>query len=236
MPFTGAVTIGYAFEAKDHSEKVHRLPPPPNANGERDYSKIYSAILNVLDVEPGQVFEKSDKRRPCVFTRKEDMEMIESILDQLSDKQWQQTFDVFEFNLLFQALKNKVLEYDTSATHEPIRLTITNAFIEQDRYDATPNISCDFHENEDVTRHCALSYVRRWFFLCCDHICVKIGIKPIPGKHLPANALVDPPAPFDEDPFEPRTKKRDDDQFSCVSSAYTGYSKFSDSDDSSSDD
>lgn len=217
---------------------MHRLPPPPNADGEKDYSKIFSAILGVLDVVPGQQFDKSDKHRPCLFTRKEDTEMIESILDQLSDKQWQQTFDVFEFNLLFHGLKNKVLEYNTEVNHEPIRLTVTNTFIEQDRYDATPNISCDFHENEDATRHCALSYVRRWFFLCADHICEKIGVQLVPGKHLPSNARLAPPMPFDDDPFESKSKKRDDgsNEFSCVSSSYGGYSKFSDSDDSSSDD
>ncbi|XP_055308371.1 protein maelstrom homolog isoform X1 [Sitodiplosis mosellana] len=228
------VTIGYAFEAKDRSEKVHRLPPPPNALGEKDYEKIYSAILGVLDSEPGQTFDKSDSRRPYVFTRKEDNEVIESILDQLSEvaeKQWHTTFDVFDFELLFNELKNNV-----ELATEPIRITVTNTFIEQDRYDSTPNISCDFHENEDVTRHCALSYVRRWFFLCADHICEKIGVKLVPGKHLPANARLEAPIPFEDYPFIQSGKKRSDDQYSSVSSSYTGYSKFSDSDDSSSDD
>ncbi|XP_055309099.1 protein maelstrom 2-like [Sitodiplosis mosellana] len=232
----GTVTIGYAFEAKDRSEKVHRLPPPPNALGEKDYEKIYSTILGVLDVVPGQKFEKNDERRPCVFIRREDIEMIESILDQLSDHTWQNTFDVFDFNLLFNRLKNKV-EVETKAglSVDPIRITVSDSFIEQDRYDATPNISCDFHENEDVTRHCALSYVRRWFFLCADHVCEKICVKLVPGKHLPINAQIAPPLPFEDDPFESKGNKRDDDQYSCISSSYTGYSKFSDSDDSSSD-
>lgn len=231
---TDAVAIGYAYEAKERSEKVHRLPPHPNALGEKDYKVIYKGILGVLGVDPENAkFEKGDRKRPCVFIRKQDMEMIESILDQLSEYQWKQTFDVFELELLFNELKNKV-----ELTDEPLRITVTNAFIEQDRYDATPNISCDFHENEDVTRHCALSYVRRWFFLFADHICEKIGVQLVAGKHLPANARLAPPIPFDEDddPFEQDDKKHEDDHYSCVSSSYTGYSKFADSDDSSSDD
>lgn len=223
--FIETVAIGYAYEAKEHSERRHRLPPPPDALGEKNYGTIYTALLNVLGVKPGDQFEKSDRRRPCVFTRKEDTEMIESILDQLSDQQWQQTFDVFEFELLFNELKNKV-DVDTG----PIRITLTNAFIEQDRYDATPNISCNFHEDVDATRHCALSYVRRWFFLCADHVCEKIGVKLVPGKHLPINARLEPPEPFEDEPNE---MQRDDDRYSGVASSRIGFQKFTDSEDSS---
>lgn len=227
---SGEVAIGYAYEAKLRSEKVHRLPPPTNAMGEKNYETIYKAMLDVIEVRPDQRFDKSDDRRPCVFIRKEDTEMIESVLDQLSDQQWKETFDVFELELLFNRLKNKAND-----DFEPIRISVTNSFIEQDRYDATPNISCDFHENEDATRHCALSYVRRWFFLFCDHVCEKIGIKLIPGKHLPSDALIGAPQQFDA--FgQDAGKSRRDDHCSFVSSAYSGYSKFNDMDDSSSED
>lgn len=226
--------LDYAFEAKVNSEKYHRLPPPPDALGEQSYEKVYTGILDVLGVRSGQIFEKGDERRPYVFTRKQDTDMIESILDQLSNQQWTQIFDVFELELLFNILKNKV-DFES----EPLRITVTNAFIEQDRYDATPNISCDFHENEDATRHCSLSYVRRWFYLFADHICEKIGVRLVSGKHLPSNARLPEVAPFEDDLFEDEgKKKRDrDDDYSYASSTYTGYSKFEpDSDSSSSDD
>lgn len=180
------------------------------------------AILDVLGVEPGEQIDQSDERRPCVFIRKQDTEMIESILDQISYQQWKQTFDVFELELLFNKLKNKVGDLNS----DPIRITVSNAFIEQDRYDATPNISCDFHEKEDTTRHCSLSYVRRWFFLFCDHVCEHIGVNLMAGKHLPTNALLAPPAPFDDDPFEDGNKSKNDNHYACVSSAYHGYNKF----------
>lgn len=230
----GTVTLGYAFEAKNRSEKYHRLPPPTSAMGEKDYEKVYAGILDVLDARHGQIFDKDDDRRPCVFIQQQDTEMIESILDQLSDKQWSQTFDVFHLELLFNQLKNLVQQQQGE---EPLRISVTNAFIEQDRYDATPNISCDFHETEDATRHCALSYVRRWFFLFADHICEKIDVKLVAGKHLPSNAALVPPPPFEEDTYDDTNKKNDNEAHgSRMSPTYTGYSKFAtDSDSSDSD-
>lgn len=110
--------------------------------------------------------------------------MISSILSTLSGRDailYTQQFDVFDLEILFNAMKN-IGEVD------PIRITVTNAFLERDRFDATANISCDFHEDEDVTRHCALSYVQRWYFEFCDHVCEKLGIDLEAGKHLPGNA------------------------------------------------
>lgn len=245
------MTIGYAYEAKAHSEQTHRLPPPPQAFGERNYERIFNGILDMFDVRIGQTFSKDNAKRPFVFIREQDMEMIESILDQLSDRQWRQIFDVFSLELLFNRLKNKV---QTNIGAEPIRITVTSVFIEQDRYDATPNISCDFHEKEDATRHCSLSYVTRWFYLFADHICEKIDVKLVPGRHLPINAALDPPPPFDDDDDayddvneaaatsrngRNRVKKEHDDDGarSMVSTAYSGYSKFQNDDvsDTSSD-
>lgn len=223
------------------------MPPPPAAEGEKNYNRIYREILNVLDTPPERTFEKDNPKRPFVFTREQDMEMIESILDQLSDKQWRETFDVFHLELFFNRLKNKV---ETNLGRDPIRITVSNVFIEQDRYDATPGISCDFHEKEDATRHCSLSYVRRWYFLFADHICEKIGVKLEPGRHLPSNVALDPPVPFEDDTYHDvnsrnngatasgrngAKKEEYDDGSSMVSSACTGYSKFENDDDSESD-
>lgn len=122
MTFTGTVELGYAFEAKDNSEKYHRLPPPPNALGERNYEKVYTGILDVLGVRSGQIFGKDDEQRPYIFTRKQDTDMIESILDQLSNQQWTHILDVFELEFLFNLLKNKV-------DIDQLRITVTNAFI-----------------------------------------------------------------------------------------------------------
>lgn len=230
------------------------MPPPPNAFGEARYPLIYREILKLFNIAEDDQFAKSDERRPCVFVLKNSIDVIKSILDQLSENKWQEQFDVFELELLFNELRN-CNELDG----DKLRVTVTNAFIEQDKYDATANISCDFHEKEDVTRHCALSYIRRWYFLFCDHICEKIGVKLEPGKHLPANADTSAVKPFSEDeedddgankPQRKRNRWSDDESKSSSNpyqgdaSACSGYVKLeesesitdSDTDSNSSDD
>ncbi|XP_031638316.1 protein maelstrom homolog [Contarinia nasturtii] len=225
----GTVAMGYAFEAQERSQKIHRLPTPPDALGEKNYENVYKSILDVLGVQIGETFDLNDNRRPSVYIRKQDMEMMESILDQLSENQWQNTFNLFELELLFHELKNKV-------TDVRVPISVTNSFIEQDKYDALANISCDHHEKEDATRHCALSCVQRWFYLFADHICEKIDVRLVPGTHLPINARLTPVQGFEDDLFnQPQTSNRDDDHRSVMSSSYTGYSRHTDSDSSSDD-
>lgn len=181
----GVVKVGYAFEAKDRSERLHHMPPPPNAMGEKDYNVIYSGILDILGIGLESIYEKEDPRRPCVFVRQEDMEMLESILNQLSyDMRWKSQFDLFALEQLFYELKNAV-DFDPEQPQKKIPITVTSYFIQQDRFDLTPNIACDFHEHADVSQRCSLSYVRRWFFTVADHIVKKIDIDVILGVHLP---------------------------------------------------
>lgn len=137
--------MGYAFEAKERSEKIHRLPLPDSADavGEKIYENVYKGILDILDVELGQTFDRENEDRPSVYIRKQDMEMMESILDQLSENQWRHTFDLFELEYLFFILKNKV---DGGG----ILISVTNSFIEQDRFDN--------NLNETFTKYLTCSY------------------------------------------------------------------------------
>lgn len=66
---------------------------------------------------------------------------------------------------------------------------ILDYWLYQDKYAVVPNISCDFHEPKDSFKHCALSHVRRWFFLFADHISKHINAPLIPGKHIPAHVV-----------------------------------------------
>lgn len=119
------VKVGYAFETKDYSERIHRIPPPgsPDAMGEKDYNKIYAGILDVIGIETDEKYEKHNILRPCLYVRKDDIEMIESVLDQLSfDMKWREKFDIFELELLFNELKNAIdLDPETPAKKYPIR-------------------------------------------------------------------------------------------------------------------
>lgn len=112
------------------------------------------------------------------------MEMIRSVLQQLSQVakvDYNDQFDVFELELFLNELRN-VFETDEE---EKIPISISNAQLERDQFDSTGNLSCDYHENEDLTKYCALSFVRRWFYDCCDYVLDKFQIEMLPGKHKP---------------------------------------------------
>lgn len=125
------VQTGYAFEAKDRYERIHRLPPPPDAMGESHYDKIFDSILDILGIKYTDRYPKGDECRPTIFIRKEDTPMIESILDQLAyDNPWREMFDLFEFETLFNELKNAA-EFDMNDTRPKIPISVSSYFIEQ---------------------------------------------------------------------------------------------------------
>lgn len=125
------VQVGYAFEAKDRYERIHRLPPPPDAMGETHFDKIFASILDILGIKATDRYPKGDEHRPMVFIRKEDMPMIESILDQMAyDNPWRDMFDLFEFEIFFNELKNAA-EFDMADTRPRIPISVSTYFIEQ---------------------------------------------------------------------------------------------------------
>lgn len=129
----GRCEIGYAWTAKDHSEKTHRLATPPNAIGDKDYYSLYGEILSILGIRHNQFFSKDDKQRPRVFVRQQDIKMIESILKQLAGPiNWKDQFDVCEFEYLFYVMKNAV-EYDPENPGKKTPYTVTSSIVEQDK-------------------------------------------------------------------------------------------------------
>lgn len=127
----GKCEIGYAWTAKEHSEKTHRLATPPNADGVQDYDSLYDEILSILGIRRDQVFSKDDQQRPRVFVRQQDIKMIKSILKQLA-VDWKDQFDVFEFEYLFYVMKNAV-EYDPENPGKKTPYTVTSSIVEQDK-------------------------------------------------------------------------------------------------------
>lgn len=56
-----------------------------------------------------------------------------------------------------------------------------------DRFDLTPGISCQHHEEADASKICALSYTRRWFYIIADHVALKMNVEMGVGTHIPEN-------------------------------------------------
>lgn len=129
----GERRIGYAWIATEHSQKTHRLPIPPNALGEKNYDAIYDRILDILGLRRNQFFNKDDKQRPRVFIRKQDIKMIKSILNQIAGPvDWNQQFDVWEFEYLFYVMKNAV-DYDPQHPNNSCSYAEASAIIDQDK-------------------------------------------------------------------------------------------------------
>lgn len=194
--FTGAIEVGYAYEAQEYSEKNHRLPPPgvDGTMGEKNYALVYQDILSILNVvKPDQTFNKGDPKRPSFFIGQTSLAIMESVLDQISNCTWRGTFDLFPFEVLFNRLKNAVER--KNGGDAAMRITVTNLLLERGDFDCAPNIACQFHLDEQVPLQCTLSHLKRWFYVCCDHICTGIGIKLVAGIHLPSNAEVKAPPP-----------------------------------------
>lgn len=57
----------------------------------------------------------------------------------------------------------------------------------KDRFDLTPGISCEHHEEADASKICALSYTRRWFYIIADHVATRMDVKMGVGTHIPVN-------------------------------------------------
>lgn len=167
------VEQGYAYEAKNRYENVHGLPPPMELSntptiGETDYSKIYQNILNMIQIDQNHNYEKTDPFRPCIFTQKKYMEMMESILDQLSQNQWTNQFDLFEIEELFFLVEKFLFRTEKWTKYQNP--------IETDSHEYSQGISCNLHEQINKTKICALSLVNRWFYMLVKDIYPKMKI------------------------------------------------------------
>lgn len=170
---TVQIPSGFAYEARYHSSKEHKLPVPPNALGSSNFQQIYFDICLFC--------RSSTYNGPSyLFTDEKEMPMIESIMNQLSDHAYKEKFEILSLNQLFNVLVNNV-------EPEPQNTNITNMFIKKDSYDFAANIACEYHVEAEVELKCSLSIAQRWMFTTCAKVCDKIGIDVKCGFHKPIN-------------------------------------------------
>jgi hypothetical protein len=85
------------------------------------------------------------------------------------------------FDLKEEAAKNNVEERSGFPT-----INVAEAQLTRDQYVYLRNTACNYHEDIDCSKFCALSNVQRWAFTFADHICMDLNIPLIAGQHLPA--------------------------------------------------
>ncbi|XP_053672443.1 protein maelstrom homolog [Anopheles nili] len=179
----GPLPLGMALEAQTHSDEDHQLPNPPNAMGEKDFDEIAMKLLSFL---------LKGESMPLLFTNQDEVAGVENMLCDILDQHMEgSSLIVCRVSHLFFQLKQNAEKYMMSHVNFPSE-HMAQQIITRDPYDFTKGISCDFHEAKDNVKHCALSRCVRWAYVISDNCCVEMGIEPLPGVHLPANANINP--------------------------------------------
>lgn len=187
------IETGYAFQAKDLSERTHRLPYPPDAMGEKDFFRVHEDIMRFIRDDSDAKKYAIDDGKPMVFTYSEyySSEAQEDILNSFM-KQFSSdgciNIDIYSLNYLYYVLRNQLVakkRLDSIPNENFVKV-----LLEHDPYESQGNISCNFHEDRDVTQYCALSRATRLVFILCDHFCISMDIGLKAGKHTatPYNA------------------------------------------------
>uniref|UniRef100_A0A8D8ZKW7 Protein maelstrom homolog n=1 Tax=Cacopsylla melanoneura TaxID=428564 RepID=A0A8D8ZKW7_9HEMI len=161
---------GYAAEAKDRRERVHRIPQD-NELGESDLNVVYTEMKNFLT--KGQ----PNGSIPPLYTREDNVmantsiEAVRSVLKTLychaysgasfseaalAGDEWQLEFKVYPLNkLLFELGKL----YNPSAM---VDISVADCILEKEPYMYHDGIACQLHVEVDCTQNCSLSHASRW--------------------------------------------------------------------------
>lgn len=182
----GSVELGYAADAKNHSDNTHKLPLPPNAMGESDFSDVFRKIWKLLVA--GKNRYSFDDGKPFVFTytgdcatEEDNILMLKSFMQQVSNKE--SPIDIYPLSGLFFILTTNLFEIDRFQKIDNI--SIVHMLLSRDSYEHRSGFSCEHHEKVDACAHCALSKATRWAYLMSKHLCEPLGINLVSGKHLP---------------------------------------------------
>ncbi|XP_063699028.1 protein maelstrom homolog isoform X2 [Culicoides brevitarsis] len=183
----GKLPLGHAFTAKDHGEKTHKLPVPPNALGESEFDTILVQILEFFTEERSS----RDAAFP-VFVNDPEMEMCESILRDFCEKS-ELEFDlvkVLPLTFFFQKLVAAVFKVYCDEESK-FSFAIAQSHLERDAYDYHRGNGCQLHEVDDVNPHCALSRPTRWAYYIIDQTIGITGGRKRAGYHYPKGCIID---------------------------------------------
>lgn len=178
----GTLPIGMGYQAKSHADDTHRLPVPPNAMGERDFGKVIQGLMSFIETDENGQY-------PPLYAHKHYLEMIKNVMSILENEYFGDNsvnFKIYPIQYLFYTLKMSTAE--KGEVKKPESIFISDAIFERDTFEYQNKISCDFHENIDVGKYCALSCVTRWGYMFSDYMCLDLALDLIPGAHLPPGA------------------------------------------------
>jgi len=178
--------IGYSFTAKEHSEATHKIP--------RDFklaNKNYAAITNAIK----DIIRNDDGGFCPLFYLEKDMHKANFILDWLIEKSYEHDphydrsnpFRVYSLDKLFFELRRHA-DLQNPRLVFPTMVMVSNQ-LQCDNFDYLPNVSCQWHYDEDRSQHCSLTAVRRYAYVISDMCCSHYQLKLLPNRHCPAELM-----------------------------------------------
>ncbi|KAH8335074.1 hypothetical protein KR074_002877, partial [Drosophila pseudoananassae] len=183
----GQIIFGQGSDAQHHSSTTHNLPLPPNALGEKNMGKLYRNILGYLS----QKEDPKDANKPLVvFTKTDLIPVVKSCFRYLACENQDSSYEsadqiqVLDIQYLFFILKKEVLD-TAGLPDDKINLYVTDAYFSRDFFEFTPEIACQYHEENDLSKYCTQSLVKRWAYTFSDYMCRDLAISVQPGKHIP---------------------------------------------------
>uniref|UniRef100_A0A182S6Z3 HMG box domain-containing protein n=1 Tax=Anopheles maculatus TaxID=74869 RepID=A0A182S6Z3_9DIPT len=172
------IPIGYAGPTMDRTNKTHQLPVPPNALGISDFNEIANSVLSFLE---------TDENLPLLFTDAAAVPAVENMLMSIMGTRESalKTMHICPLApLLFRLTQGTARYSERNAPNIPSAL-LAQEILSVDQYGYTQGISCDYHEQQSNGYYCALSRAIRWTYIISTYCCDNLGIKLIPGKHIP---------------------------------------------------
>ncbi|XP_017155254.2 protein maelstrom 2-like [Drosophila miranda] len=178
----GQLIFGQSHQARQHSRETHKLPLPPSALGTKMgklYKKFIDGFPEVCEGDPIIMYTPTDQIpmvKACFAYLECEADDNEAITKSIL---------IYDIQYLLYALKKAAFGI-TGKPNININLHGTSTYFQQDRFEYTAGIACEYHEEIDCTSYCAKSMVKRWCYIFSDFICEDLDIRLKPGKHIPA--------------------------------------------------
>lgn len=171
------IPVGYLSDAKASFEN-HNTPLPPLEYGESDFIRILSRIIDFLKADSDVI--------PPLFTTQEKMAPVLSFLNQMCDSAAEDPniFRVYNIHKFYFSLINEI---KTPGWDGLPKESLALVQINKDVFEFTKGLACEIHEDTERFYNCCKARVKRLAFIILDHCCQMVGVKLIPGCHVPVN-------------------------------------------------
>lgn len=204
----GNLPLGATADAKQHSEKTHKIMLPPECEGETSYAIILRKISDFVGANTFDSFPPifvtpdlyNDNFKAANFT-------LDKILSENKVDNFQ--FRLYPTEYLLLKLQKKYFESIESPMKPFTSILTARDALHREKFMYT-DIGCKYHRVLDANEHCCLSKVKRWGYAIATSCLTPGTDELIPGRHFPPNSKT---VESDDEDFQ-------DDAFDDVSDSF----------------